>query len=189
MFPDNQKTGRIKFILITFCANISVDEFRGTSTRRKHSISTGRRLPDMPDLMLWKDEQLRQIRNEMDLLFDMLWEDFKNPVLMRHLRKPSINIIETDDNIVVTADIQAQPGKLECTVAGDRLTINRRRSREFCWRGGRLRKSGWFSSTIKLPAKVEAESAKATFRDGLLKITLCKKKENQVTQIKIDIAE
>jgi HSP20 family protein len=90
---------------------------------------------------------------------------------------PAVEIRETDNNLVVSAEL---PGltekdvKVEATPEG--LVIEGERKREYTGEEGGLHRSerayGRFWRLIPLPEGAEVESAKASFENGILEVTI-----------------
>jgi HSP20 family protein len=91
----------------------------------------------------------------------------------------SINMHETDDDLVVTTPVPGlKPEEVEITITGDFLTIKgeyrekeEKKAKTFHLREQRF---GTFHRSIGLPTRIETEKVKAEFEDGMLTITLPK---------------
>jgi HSP20 family protein len=105
---------------------------------------------------------------------------------------PAIDMHETSDNLVLKVEL---PGVREKDVAvaitGDLLSI--RGERRWSEQEGADQKLlhierayGQFERLIQLPLAVQADKVKATYRDGVLEITLPKAEELKPREIKID---
>ncbi len=103
---------------------------------------------------------------------------------------PAINIYQQDDAIVLTAEAPGlQPEDLELTVLNESVTLAGRRQEtdrpqdnRFC---RRERPSGPFSRTVALPEKVNPDSVKAEYRNGVLIVRMTKAEEAKVRKIAI----
>ena len=146
-----------------------------------------RGLPGFP--ALWRDPFRR-----MERFFD---DDFFAP--FRALERsgfdedvwmPAIDIRESDDEIVVSADL---PGltkdDIEVTVEDNRLTVSGERKWDEKTRQDRYhrieRAYGRFSRTLTLPSAVNAEEVGATFKDGILTIAVPKAEEAKLKRIDV----
>ncbi|MDN5347993.1 MAG: hypothetical protein PWP65_1557 [Clostridia bacterium] len=106
---------------------------------------------------------------------------------------PRLDIYQTEDEIVATADLPGLASKddVEITATNDSLTIRGeiRRDNEVgeqnYYRAERF--YGNFARTISLPAQVIPEKATATYRNGILEIRLPKAAGQREKNIKIDI--
>ena len=77
------------------------------------------------------------------------------------------------------------------SISGDLLTIKGERCRDDETKDQKFlhaeRVCGQFERLIQLPLAVQADKVRATYRDGVLEITLPKAEELKPRQIKIDI--
>jgi HSP20 family protein len=95
---------------------------------------------------------------------------------------PRIDVAETETELVVAADLPGLEEKdVEVSLGGDLLTIRGERKTESEKRLLRYRinerTSGSFSRTIALPSGVDAEAISASFKNGVLTITIPKTQE------------
>lgn len=122
----------------------------------------------------------------------MFWDPFFGPSVDERGRciEPLADIIEDDDEIVITVDLPFVASKedIEVYASEEGVEILARTKRGIRW-------SRWsthykyvefnqFRKRIELPTKIDVRSVKATFTNGILVIRLKKKKE--VVQIKLD---
>lgn len=123
---------------------------------------------------------LSRMRDEIDRMF----EDFftGRPGLARTgegLRVPSVDIEETDESVVVRAELPGvKKDDLDIEVTPDALTIRAEMSEEKEQRDRRFyrreRSWGMFQRTVPVPVEIKSDAAKASFKDGLLEVTLPK---------------
>lgn len=134
----------------------------------------------MPELILWKNQEMSKLKKDMDRLFARLWDDFGIPLIPRAMSiAPSIDISETEADFIIKAEIPGiNPEDLNLTIAEDRLTI-KGEMKQGLERGDenhhRIERSyGTFSRTIQLPYRVRAEDVRATYEKGILTIVMPK---------------
>jgi HSP20 family protein len=90
--------------------------------------------------------------------------------------EPLVDVIEHDDEIIIVAEL---PGvdkeKIKVRATEDRVTINAEDHRKY-------------HKVVELPAKVDPNSAKASYRNGVLEIKLKKKesKKEEGVEIKLE---
>jgi HSP20 family protein len=90
-------------------------------------------------------------------------------------RKPLIDVFDTDDKIQIVAEMPGiEKEDVELSVDGRSLEIQ-------AARGDRR-----YNETVELPADVDEGSAKATYKNGVLDITL-KKTKSRKSRKKIDV--
>jgi HSP20 family protein len=138
-----------------------------------------------------KKELFPTIRaNEIDNFEDIFEPDFG---LFNKMDKyPKIDLKETDKEIIINAEIPGVDKKdIKVDASENLLTISFEKKQEKDEKG----KNGWhiterrygsFSRTITLPQTVKSDGAKASYKDGVLKIILPKQKETRKNEIKID---
>ena len=143
----------------------------------------------MSELIPWRGE-MERLRNEMDRLYERLFD-------WRPLRRfgeagawPSVDMCETEKEILVKADVPGMEAKdIHVSIDGNVLTLQGERKQERAEKGEnfhRLERSyGLFSRSITLPAGVAQEKAKASYKRGILTITLPKTGRESVKKIQV----
>jgi len=147
----------------------------------------------MFELTLWKDQEMKKLRRDMDRLFDRMWSGFGFSALPAEFAQvPRMEITEADDALTLEAEIQGmKPEDLEISVTADSLTIQGRKTEESRDESGERkrveRRYGSFSRTVRLPCKVNAERVEATYGNGVLKIVLPKSRPEPPRGVKVKI--
>jgi HSP20 family protein len=105
---------------------------------------------------------------------------------------PLVDVSETDDAVRVTAELPGIPAKeVDISLTDDLLTIRGEKKSEQSQMKRdyhRVERSyGLFTRTVRLPAVVDAEKVEATFRDGILTVTMPKREEAKTRKVKIDV--
>jgi len=105
-------------------------------------------------------------------------------------KMPRVDIVERDDELVVKAELPGVDKKdLDISVTERAVTIKGSTSHEEKEEKGdyyRCEMSrGTYSRTLALPSDVEADKAKAKFKDGVLELTLPKMKKAKRHTIKV----
>ncbi len=103
---------------------------------------------------------------------------------------PAFDISETDDNVVVRADLPGVEVKdLDIGITGNLLTIRGERKEEHTEEGEYFfsteRKFGSFNRSITLPADVKEEGIEATFKDGVLTVSIPKAERARQKRIEV----
>ena len=146
-------------------------------------------------IMKWRPRRdLVSIRDEMNNLFDSFFSGWPEPRkgLLEGEWAPSIDVAETEDEITVTAELPGvKQEEVDITIADDVLTLKGEKKEEKEVKEKnyhRIERSyGSFQRSIALPTGVQADKAKATYKAGILKITVPKVEEAKPKQIKIDV--
>lgn len=142
-------------------------------------------------------KELEEMRKDMDRLF----EDFFAPVSRRRrwlktdvgVVVPNIEMYDRKDEIVLKAEIPGVSKEdIDLTITKDSITLKGEVKKEeeikeedyyACERS-----YGSFTRSVALPVEVNSEKAKASFKNGVLEITLPKKEEAKPKEIKIEVS-
>lgn len=105
---------------------------------------------------------------------------------------PSVDMVETKDDLVLRVELPGVRDKdVSVSITGDLLTIRGERRWDDESKDQKVlhveRAYGQFERLIQLPMAVQAEKVKASYRDGVLEITLPKAEELKPREIKINI--
>jgi HSP20 family protein len=144
-----------------------------------------------PSLSSWPNlGRLTDLREELDRFFETPLSELARSSQLLSGWAPALDVHEDNDNIVVQAelpgmkkediDISLHDGNL--TISGERRTESKFEQAEVC-RAERF--VGRFQRTVGLPASVGADKVKATYKDGILTITLPKAEEAKPKQINV----
>lgn len=147
----------------------------------------------MFDIVPWeRTKTLSKLRKEMDDLWGRFFGDTVFPVFSESLWAPALDVKETKDNIVVTAEIPGLTAKdVEVTISADLLTIKgeKKQEKEEKEESYHLieRRYGSFSRSIRLSSEVDTKNIKASHKEGVLTIRLPKSEKGKEKQIKINV--
>jgi HSP20 family protein len=106
--------------------------------------------------------------------------------------EPSIEVHEEANSFIVSADLPGlRKDDFKISVDGSRLTLSgeRKEVTEKKEKGAYFSEKlyGAFQRAIELPADVDAGKAKATYKDGVLRIELPKSENAKPKQISVDV--
>lgn len=138
-----------------------------------------------------QERQLTTLRREMDRLFDRFFEGWPFRVAAEEgVWEPSLDVSETAREILVKAEIPGMdPKDIDLSVRGNVLTLAGERKQEKEEKGENFhrveRTYGSFSRSVRLPVEVDPEKVSASYKDGVLKITL--RKTKQAAEKKIEV--
>ena len=118
-------------------------------------------------------------KREMDRLFDRFFEPRWPELEAVGEWAPKVDVTETKDTIVVKAELPGMEQKdIGVALEGELLTIKGEKEHEKEEKGEKFhrmeRSWGAFSRTFRLPTPVESGKVDATFKNGLLTVTLPK---------------
>jgi len=135
---------------------------------------------------------LSDVQSEVDRLIDSFFGRPGSEGGLGSIWAPTVDMYETKDELVVKAELPGVNEKdVHVSIIGDMLTIKGERARrdevqqENHYRGERW--YGRFERNLPLPIPVQSDKVKATYRDGVLTITLRKTEEIKPKEIKIDV--
>lgn len=146
------------------------------------------------DIVPWRPfRELGPMRREMDNLWNRFFGETSMPSVFSQEWVPTVDVSETKDKVVVKAEIPGMEAKdMDVSVSGDVLTIRGEKKKEEEKKDEhyhyRERYSGSFQRSFRLPVAVKSEKADATFKDGVLTITIPKVEEAKKKEIKIKTA-
>lgn len=106
-------------------------------------------------------------------------------------KRPFIDIVETEKEIVATAEMPGLDKKdIDINITDDRLEISAETKREeekkekdYIYRE---RRSGNYYRSISLPASIDSSNAKASYNNGILEIKMPKSEIKKKTALKIE---
>lgn len=121
---------------------------------------------------------ISQLRWGMDRLFEGFLDEFGTRTGLFAPGVP-VDLVETDEEIQIHAEVPGiEPERMDVRLTGDVLTISGEKSEERSEQEkGRWyseRHFGAFQRSIHLPCPVDAEHVDATFKNGVLTVTLRK---------------
>jgi HSP20 family protein len=125
---------------------------------------------------------MTRFRNEMDRLFERFWEpDFPEWRAVGPLGEwsPTLDLADTKDALVVKAEIPGiDPKEIGLSFHDQTLTIKGEKKHEKEEKDEQYyrveRSYGAFARSIRLPVPVDASKVTATFKNGVLTVTLPK---------------
>jgi len=137
--------------------------------------------------------ELERMRREMDRLWDSFFEE--RPGRKGAEEKewlPSLDVSETKKDIVVKAELPGiDPKDIDISLTNDLLTIKgeKKQEKEEKEENYHLfeRSYGSFTRSIRLPREVQSDKINASYKNGVLKVTLPKSEEAKKKEIKIKV--
>lgn len=132
------------------------------------------------------------IQDEMNRLFD---DFFGRPLTRPECEdawSPSVDVSETKDNVIINAEIPGMSKEdVKVSVQDNVLTLSGERKQEKEEKNANYhrieRNYGSFRRSFTLPTPVQPDKVKATYKDGILRITLPKTEEVKPKEIPISV--
>lgn len=137
--------------------------------------------------------EFERMRREMD----RLWDTFFEGGLRRRAEEggewlPSLDVAETKNELVVKAEVPGMnPKDIDISLSDGVLTIKgeKRQEKEEKEADYHLveRSYGSFIRSVQLPKEVQSDKISASYKDGILKISLPKSEEAKKKEVKIKV--
>lgn len=139
------------------------------------------------------NDQLNQLRDEIDRLFEAPLADFVRTGEFFNGWAPALDLTEDKDSLVATVEVSGlNKDNLDVSVHEGVLSVSGERTPPAQQEGveahRRERVFGRFHRSIALPKPVKVESIKATYRDGILTVTMPKTEEAKPRQIEVKLS-
>ena len=152
------------------------------------------------ELTIWKPfteltpfRDFERMRRDMD----RLWDSFFEGGIRRRTEEggewlPSLDIAETKNELVVKAEVPGlTPKDIDISLSDGVLTIKgeKKQEKEEKELDYHLveRSYGSFTRSIRLPKEVQSNKINASYKDGILRVTLPKSEEAKKKEIKIKV--
>lgn len=134
-----------------------------------------------PQRSVWRE--MSRLQDEMNKLFSSANEPSTRTF-------PHVNLWVSQESAVVTAEVPGiDSSDLDISVVGDMLTIQGARKGEELGEGQgyhrRERGSGRFMRAIQLPFRAEPDEVTATYRNGVLSITVPRAQADRPRKVQI----
>lgn len=141
----------------------------------------------MRTLAPWGGDLRREMERFFERLADPVWEPFE---MAAGDWAPKLNVSETKDAMVVTAEMPGVDSKeIGIVLTGDLLTLKGVKEKETVEKEERFhrveRAYGAFLRSVRLPMAVDGSKVTATFKNGVLVVTLPKTPASKGTMIPV----
>jgi HSP20 family protein len=144
-----------------------------------------------PDLAPWSAlDRWSNLRDELNSLFELpFWPSFGRQGQLFTGWSPALDLYQSNDNVVAVVELPGMRKEdIEISLHDGTLTISgeRKRGSTDADKSERTeRYIGTFRRSIALPTRVDANKVSATYRAGILTITLPKAEEVKPKQIQV----
>ncbi|HXX34118.1 MAG TPA: Hsp20/alpha crystallin family protein [Thermodesulfobacteriota bacterium] len=151
------------------------------------------------ELQVWKPfrelapfGEFERVKRQMD----RFWDSFLQGGLTRRGEEeewlPSLDVAETKNELVVKAEVPGMDAKdIDISLSNGMLTIKGEKKQEREEREADYhlveRSYGSFTRFVQLPSEVQSDKISASYKNGILKITLPKSEEAEKKEIKIKV--
>jgi HSP20 family protein len=137
--------------------------------------------------------RLSNLRDELDTLFELpFWSNFGRQAQLFSGWTPALDLYQNNDNVVAMLELPGMRKEdIEISLHDGMLTIAGERRTETL-DGEKAERSeryiGKFRRSINLPTRVDANKVSATYKDGILTVTLPKAEEAKPKQIQVNVS-
>jgi HSP20 family protein len=147
-----------------------------------------------PQLSTWPTfGRLSNLRDELDTLFELpFWSNFGRQTQLFSGWTPVLDLYQDNDNVIAVVELPGMRKEdIEVSLHDGMLTIAGERKSQ-TGEGHQAERSeryvGKFRRSISLPTRVDASKVNATYKDGILTITLPKAEEAKPKQIQVNVS-
>lgn len=144
-----------------------------------------------PELVLWPSlDRWTSLRDDLNSLFESpFWSGVGRAGQLFSGWSPALDLYQNNDNVIAVAELPGMRREdIQISLHDGTLTISGERKRESST-GEKAERTeryiGTFRRSITLPARVDANKVTATYRDGILTVTLPKAEEAKPKQIQV----
>ncbi len=147
-----------------------------------------------PDTTLWRSlDRWANLRDEFNNLFDgSSWPSASRQAQLFSGWTPALDLYQTTDDVVAIVELPGMRKEdIEISLHDGMLTISGERKDETSQdeKNGRSeRLVGKFRRSVSLPTRVDSTKVNATYKDGLLTVTLPKAEEVKPKQIQVNVS-
>jgi HSP20 family protein len=145
-----------------------------------------------PELAPWSAaDRWTNLRDELNSFFELpFWSGFGRTGQLFTGWSPALDLYQSNDNVVAVVELPGMRKEdIELSLHDGTLTISGERKRESSSNGEKAERTeryiGRFRRSIALPTRVDAGKVSATYRDGILTVTLPKAEEVKPKQIQV----
>ena len=147
-----------------------------------------------PDPSVWRSlDRFATLRDELNGLFDgPFWPNTARQAQLFNGWTPAMDLYQTNDDIVAMVELPGMRKEdIEISLHDGMLTISGERKEEKA-EGEKAARTerfvGKFRRSISLPTRVDSNKVNATYRDGILTVTLPKAEEAKPKQIQVNVS-
>ena len=146
-----------------------------------------------PEISAWPTfGRLSNLRDELDTLFELpFWANFGQQSQLFSGWTPALDLYQNNDNVVAVVELPGlRKEDIEISLHDGMLTIAGERKSE-SQNGEQAERSeryvGKFRRSITLPTRVDVDKVNASYKDGILTVTLPKAEEAKPKQIQVNV--
>jgi HSP20 family protein len=145
-----------------------------------------------PELASWSPTDRRSnLMDELNSFFELpSWSSSARAGQLFTGWSPALDLYQSNDNMIAVVELPGMRKEdIEISLHDRTLTISGERKRETSSNGEKAERTeryiGTFRRSIALPTRLDANKVSATYRDGILTVTLPKAEEVKPKQIQV----
>ena len=145
-----------------------------------------------PELAPWSPgDRWSNLRDELNSFFELpFWSNSGRAGQLFTGWSPALDLYQSNDNLIAVVELPGMRKEgIEISLHNGTLTISGERKRESSSNDDKAERTeryiGTFRRSIALPTRVDANKVSATYRDGILTVTLPKAEEVKPKQIQV----
>ena len=146
-----------------------------------------------PNSVMWPSlDRWASLRNDLDTLLELpFWAGSDRQSQLFSGWAPALDLYQNNDNIVAVVELPGMRKEdIEISLQDGTLIIAGERKEETSQENGATRTercTGKFRRSITLPTRVDVNKVGATYKEGILTVTLPKAEEAKPKQIQINL--
>lgn len=146
-----------------------------------------------PETAAWPTfNRWSNLRDDLNTLFELpVWSNFGRQTQLFSGWTPALDLYQNNDNVVAVVELPGMRKEdIEISLHDGMLTISGERKTETAKEDKAERSEryvGTFRRSISLPTRVDANKVGATYKDGILTVTLPKAEEAKPKQIQVNV--
>ena len=147
-----------------------------------------------PNSVMWPSlDRWASLRNDLDTLFELpVWAATGRQAQLFNGWTPALDLYQNNDNIVAVGELPGMRKEdIEISLQDGTLIVSGERKEETTQENDATRTerfTGKFRRSITLPTRVDVNKVSATYKDGILTVTLPKAEEAKPKQIQINLS-
>ena len=145
-----------------------------------------------PELAPWSaSDRWSNLRDDLNSFFELpVWSSFARAGQLFSGWSPALDLYQSNDNVIAVVELPGmRKEEIEISLHDGTLTVSGERKRKSSSNGEKAerteRYTGTFRRSIAIPTRVDANKVSATYRDGILTVTLPKAEEVKPKQIQV----
>src|ERR1700730_18058689 len=148
----------------------------------------------IPELTAWRSfNRWSHLRDDLNTLFELpSWSNFGRQGQLFSGWSPALDLYQSNDNVIAVVELPGMRKEdIEISLHEGVLTISGERKQQ-TGEGEKAERTeryvGKFRRSISLPVRVDMSKVNATYKDGVLTVTLPKAEEAKPRQIQVNVA-